>query len=384
MNYRRTFAITRKVLRSLKHDKRTAGFLIMMPIFMIAIFGFTFGGEVEGVEVYVVNLDNDTGNISLADLVISQLASDETLKIKEIITPSMGISDPIAYGREQVEEGNAWACIVFPENFTSDVISNMLSTETVSQPTSLSLLLDGSNMNIVQSIVSSVQSSLTRVLQEDFSSTPPVWVINEMVYGDGMSFIDTFAPGVISLAVMMVTFMLSIISFIHERTTGTLARLLSTPVTEGEVVLGYALAFGLVGLLQSIVVLASALLLFSIHVEGSLLLVLLIIFLLGIGMQGLGFLLSANARNEFQAIQFIPLILFPSILLSGVFWPIQAVPEVLRPISYFLPLTYAVDGVRSTMVRGWGIEQVGSDLVILTLFVAAMLLLSVLLMKRRR
>jgi len=117
-----------------------------------------------------------------------------------------------------------------------------------------------------------------------------------------MSFIDTFAPGVISLAVMMVTFMLSIISFIHERTTGTLARLLSTPITEGEFVLGYALAFGLVGLLQSIVVLASALLLFSIHVEGSLLLVLLIIFLLGIGMQGLGFLLSANARNEFQAI----------------------------------------------------------------------------------
>jgi len=156
MNYRRTFAITRKVLRSLKHDKRTAGFLIMMPIFMIAIFGFTFGGEVKGVEIYVVNLDNDTGNISLADLVISQLASDETLKIDEIITPSMGISDPIAYGKRQVEEGNTWACIVFPENFTSDVISNMLSTETVSQPASLSLLLDGSNMNIVQSIVSSV------------------------------------------------------------------------------------------------------------------------------------------------------------------------------------------------------------------------------------
>lgn len=86
---------------------------------------------------------------------------------------------------------------------------------------------------------------------------------------------------------------------------------------------------------------------------------------------------------EFQAIQFIPVILLPSILLSGVFWPIQAVPEVLRPISYFLPLTDAVDGARSIMVRGWGLEQVWPDLVILTLFAAAMLIISTLLMKRR-
>ncbi|HUT26923.1 MAG TPA: ABC transporter permease [Methanomassiliicoccales archaeon] len=181
-----------------------------------------------------------------------------------------------------------------------------------------------------------------------------------------------------------VTFMLSIISFIHERTTGTLARLLSTPVTEGEVVMGYVVAFGFIGLIQSMMVMATALLLFNVQVERSLLLVLLTIFLLGVGMQGLGFLLSANARTEFQAIQFIPLILFPSMLLSGVFWPVQAVPEVLRPISYFLPLTYAVDGARSVMVRGWGLEHIWPDLALLTLFAVAMLLLSVLLMKRRR
>ncbi len=383
MKWKRVLAITRKVLRSLKHDRRTAGFLILMPIFMIAIFGYTFGGEVKGVEVYVVNMDHGVGNVSLADLIVAHLERDETLKIKEIVTVSSGIADPVTYVRDKVEEGGGWGCIIFSQNFTMDVVTYLPNSTAGGEPASISLMLDGSNLNIAQAIIASVQTSVTGVLQEDLGFVPPVQVERDMVYGEEMSFIDTFAPGVISLAVMMVTFMLSIISFIHERTAGTLARLLSTPVTEGELVTGYALAFGTVGLLQSMVVLASALLLFNIHVEGSLLLVLLVIFLLGVGMQGLGFLLSANARNEFQAIQFIPVILFPSILLSGVFWPIQAVPDVLRPISYFLPLTYAVDGARSVMVRGWGMEQVWPDLVILALFAVAMLTLSVLLMKRR-
>ncbi len=146
---------------------------------------------------------------------------------------------------------------------------------------------------------------------------------------------------------------------------------------------GYALAFGLIGLVQSGVVLATALLLFDVQVEGSLALVLLTVFLLGVGMQGLGFLLSANARTEFQAVQFIPIILFPSILLSGVFWPLESVPEVLRPISYLLPLTYAVDGARSVMVRGWGLQEIWPDLAVLLLFAVAMLALSVVLMRRR-
>jgi ABC-2 type transport system permease protein len=383
MNAKRTFAVTRKVLRSLKHDRRTVGFLVLMPIFMIAIFGFTFGGEVKGVEVYVVNLDQGAGNVSYSDLIVAHLQQDETFKIKEIVTPASGLADPVAYGRDKVESGDAWACIVFPADFTMDIVTYAPGNTSILDAAAITLLLDGSNTNIMQAVTSSVQTSLAVVLYQDAGFTSPVRVDADKVYGDGMGFIDTFAPGVISLAVMMVTFMLSIISFIHERTTGTLARLLSTPVTEGEVVLGYAMAFGLIGLVQSLMVLATALVLFDIQVEGSLLLVLLTIFLLGVGMQGLGFLLSANARTEFQAIQFIPLILFPSILLSGVFWPIQAVPEILRPISYFLPLTYAIDGARSVMVRGWGLEQVWPDLVILTLFAVAMLSLSVLLMKRR-
>lgn len=383
MKWSRVIAVSRKVLRSLKHDRRTLGFLVLMPIFMIAIFGYTFGGDVHGVSVYIVDLDQGVGDLSLSQRIIAQLEGDDTLSIVRVITPLDDVADPVAAGSGPVRDGEAWACLVFPSDFTQEVIDQASEVPYEGGPATIGLLLDGSAMNIAQAVLASVQSSMTRVLQQDLGFVAPVEVEREMVYGEGASFIDTFAPGVISLAVMMVTFMLSIISFIHERTAGTLARLLSTPVREGEIVAGYALAFGMVGLVQSIVVLTSALLLFGIQVQGPLLLVLLILFLLGVGMQGLGFLLSANARNEFQAVQFIPLIIFPSVLLSGVFWPIQAVPEVLRPLSYLLPLTYAVDGVRSTMLRGWGLEHVWPELVVLALFAMAMLALSVALMRRR-
>ena len=109
-----------------------------------------------------------------------------------------------------------------------------------------------------------------------------------------------------------------------------------------------------------------------------------IIFLLGVGNQGLGFLLSSNARSEFQAVQFMPIILFPSILLAGVFWPLEAVPELLRPVSYFIPLTYAVDGCRSVMIRGWGVGDVWFQVAVLAAFAAVMLLLSTYSLKKRR
>ena len=154
MNAKRTFAVTRKVLRSLRHDRRTVGFLVLMPIFMIAIFGFTFGGEVKDVEVYVVNLDQGAGNVSYADLIVANLQHDETLKMKEVVTPSSGLADPVAYGRDKVENGEAWACIVFPADFTLDIVTYVPGNSSILDTAAITLLLDGSNTNIMQAVTS--------------------------------------------------------------------------------------------------------------------------------------------------------------------------------------------------------------------------------------
>jgi len=378
MNATRILSIAVKTLRSLRHDKRTAGFLVFMPLFMIAIFGYTFGGEIENVEVVVVNLDSGGANGSFADSIIADLESRGTVRLTEFYSREAAI--------ENVREADAWAAMYFGPEFTADVeaciAASALGTSAV--PGVAELHLDASNPNIAQAIVTEIQLAVQTVLVEEYGMSPPAVVVEDLVYGEDAEFIDFFAPGVMGLAAMMITFMLSIISFVRERSAGTLDRLLTTPVTEGEIVGGYALAFGVVALIQSTVILVAAMLLFQVAIEGSALLVLLTIFLLGVGSQGLGFLLSSIAKNEFQAVQFTPLILFPSILLAGVFWPLEAVPDLLRPVSDFIPLTYAVDACRSIMIRGWGIGDVWPELVVLAGFAAATLLLSAYSLKKRR
>lgn len=355
-----------------------------MPLVLIALFGYTFGGEVKNVSVIIVDLDSGHSNGSVASLVVSRLESSDTMRIVE----ELGTDDPDArtYALEKVKKGEASAAIVFGENFSRNVIASLdaLRHGLPAPPSLIEFHVDATNPNLAEAVYADLQRSVHTILVSAYGLVPPIAIDEDRVYGEGAEFIDFFAPGVMGLAAMMVTFMLSIISFVHERTTGTLERLLTTPVTEGEIVAGYALAFGFVGLIQSAVILTTAVVLFQIQIAGSAILVLVIIFLLGVGNQGLGFLLSSNAKNEFQAVQFMPIILFPSILLAGVFWPLEAIPEFLRPISYFLPLTYAVDGTRSVMIRGWGIEHVWLQIVILVVFAAAMLLLSTYSLKKRR
>lgn len=377
MRIDRVLAIAKKNLRSLKHDKRTIGFLVLMPLLMITIFGYTFGGNVRNIDVYVVNLDQAPSGESISTAIIANLQTRDTLHIVRQFTNA----DGIALATEKVKDADIWAVIVFNETFSVDV-AGVLSNAS-GQPATIGLTIDGTNPNIVSAISNELLTSIRAVLgQRTFTS--PIIVIPNLIYGQDARFIDFFAPGVMGLAAMMITFMLSIISFVHERSASTLDRLLSTPVTEGEIVAGYALAFGLVGLVQSCVIITAAILLFDVMIVGNVLLALLVVFLLGVGNQGLGFLLSSVAKNEFQAIQFLPLVLFPSILLSGVFWPIEAVPTLLRPVSYFIPLTYAVEGMRSVMIRGWSVDGIWLQLLVLAGFATAMLVLSTFGLKRRR
>jgi len=387
MNINRVLAIARKNLRGLRHDRRTVGFLVMMPLLLITIFGYTFGGEVKNLDVYIVNFDQVPANQSAALALITDIATRDTMRQVQVYGPDVADAAAVEASLSRVRDAKAWALMVFEESFTADVTAAIeaLRNGTFVMPGSFKIYIDGTNPNVVSAIMTDLQMSIQRVLASPvYGIIPPMVATPELVYGEGAEFIDFFAPGVMGLAAMMVTFMLSIISFVHERSQSTLDRLLSSPASEGEIVAGYAIAFGLVGLIQSIVILLTAVLLFDIQIQGSVVLVFFIILLFGIGNQGLGFVLSSVAKNEFQAIQFMPIILFPQILLSGVFWPIEAVPDLLRPVSYCLPLTYAVEGLRSVMIRGWGVGEVWLQLAVLVAFAAVMLLLSTYGLKKRR
>jgi ABC-2 type transport system permease protein len=359
---------------------------------MILIFGYTFGGDVSNVDVEIVNHDKGippsditynpfSNGLMLADNVTTYI-STETL--------SLHFNDNINLSRQKVDDGKAWAVIIFPENFSENFRLSLANPE-LSTRSEIEIYLDGSNPTIAAAILETLSQAIQQTMSILFKTlnitqvNSPLTIKPMYAYGGGNTrFIDYFAPGVISFAIMMVTTMITIILFVNERRNGTLQRLLVSPASESEIVVGYALAFAVIGLFQSIVVLFAAILLFNITISGNIFLALMVIMLIGFGHQGLGILLSAGAKNELQAIQFIPLIIFPSVLLAGLFWPIESIPSLLKPISYLVPLRYGIDAERSIMLRGWNLGEIWIDVLILIVFAILTLAGSIILLKRKK
>ena len=386
MNPRRVMVIARRSLVQFRHDRRTLGFVMGMPLLMMLIFGYTFGGEVKNVSLIVVQEDDGAPvNGTEVEVNLGAALVDE-LKLNEAFDLSR--SSDLEEARRKVSDGEAWGILWLPPDLSAKAMTALATNST---PVGvLELSLDGTNPNIEAAIRKGVQEAVIDIINDarQAQGLPPLefadMITVEYVYGsDDLEFIDYFAPGVMGFAIMMVGTMLTILLFVQERTGGTLERLLTSPATEGEVVTGYALAFALLGLAQSIVILTTALLVFGVQVTGSLVLMLVVVVILAVGHQGLGILLSAGARNELQAVQFVPLVLFPSILLSGLFWPVESIPGVLQPLARVVPLTHGIEALRSVALRGWGIVEIWRQLAFLFGFAALTLGGSVAQLSRR-
>lgn len=178
-------------------------------------------------------------------------------------------------------------------------------------------------------------------------------------------------------------FLLTSVAFLRERSQGTIERVMASPLTRAELVIGYVCGFTIFALIQSLVILLFVVFALQVHYSGNLALVFLVSVLLTIGSVNLGIFLSTFAQNEFQIVQFMPLVFGIQVFLSGIFWPIAQLPALLRPISYVLPLTYANDALRGVMLKGDSFSEISGQLMALVVFALLMVLLSSLTVRRQ-
>lgn len=171
------------------------------------------------------------------------------------------------------------------------------------------------------------------------------WMFN------GTDVLDRFGPIAVGLFPLLVMFLVTSVAMLRERTSGTLERLMTTPVARGDVVVGYALAFGALATVQALVVTAFAVAV-GMDVRGPIALVLGVAVLSALLGSGVGLAGSAVARTEFQAVQLMPVFVFPQLVVCGLLMPRDAMPDVLEWISRVLPLTYVVEAL--TAVAGGG------------------------------
>jgi ABC-2 type transport system permease protein len=207
-----------------------------------------------------------------------------------------------------------------------------------------------------------------------------LWLISWMFSGTRV--LDQFGPLLLGLFPLVVMFLVTSVATLRERTSGTLERLMATPIGKGDVIAGYAIAFALLAVVQAVVLTFVTVGLLGMNVRGSLWVVMLVAVLDAILGATLGLAASALARTEFQAVQMMPVILFPQLITCGLFMPRAAMPGILEAISRVLPLTYGVDALQRLAV-GATFVDVRSDVLVIIGFIALAVVVGATTLRRR-
>ncbi|HWE89314.1 MAG TPA: ABC transporter permease [Pseudonocardiaceae bacterium] len=171
-----------------------------------------------------------------------------------------------------------------------------------------------------------------------------LWLFKEVFHDQPIVF-QFVAPAMLAMFPLLTMFLVTSVAMVRERTSGTLERLLTTPVGKADLVLGYALAFGALALVQALVATLVSLYLLGLNTPASV--PVLILLAVGDAVLGaaLGLGVSAMARNEFQAVQFMPAVILPQFLLSGLLTPTDQMAGWLNALSRIMPLRYGVEGM---------------------------------------
>ncbi len=328
MSGHRIAAITRRLLQQFRRDRRTLALLFVAPLVILGLLGYLIRGSSSSPAVGIAN--EDTG--PLGAMFASALERSSSISTTTIQT-----SD----GEAKLKDGSLVAYIVFPSDFSSRAQAGTVAPE---------VHLEGSQPGTSAPVLQALQQALASV-----AATGPVHFEPQVHYlygGPGFDTLDYFGAAFIGLVVFFLVFVITIVAFLNERSQGTLERLMASPLRRGEIVLGYMLGFTVLAFIQSAEVLVFSLAVLKVHNQGNVLLIFGIEALMALTAVNLGIFLSMFARTEFQAVQFIPLVIVPQVLLSGILFPVSSEPQPLQVVSNVLPLTYAVNGLRDVMVKG--------------------------------
>ena len=203
-------------------------------------------------------------------------------------------------------------------------------------------------------------------------------------YGDkNTGFFARMIPILIGFVVFFFVFLISGMALLKERTSGTLERLLATPVKRSEIVYGYMLSYGIIAIFQTAVVVLAAIWLLDVEVVGNILNVIIVNVVLALVALAFGILLSTLAKSEFQMMQFIPLVIMPQLFFSGII-PLSSMGEWAPTVGKFLPLTYSGDAISQIILYGHNLGDILSNLGVLMIFLIILTILNIVGLRRYR
>jgi ABC-2 type transport system permease protein len=366
---RRIGAMAGKETIHVRRDPRTLALALVMPVVMLFLFGYGVSTDLDHIPLAFADQDQSEASRALAR------AFDGSREFEVVARPSP----------ERVEalfrSGAALAALVVPRGYQQELL--------LGRRAQVQLMLDGADAVVGNQILAKAdaiaRAESQRLAGASFARLePPLQVKVWTRYNpEGRSALY-MVPGLSAFLLAITAVMLTALAIAGEWERGSMEQLFASPVGRLEIVLGKLLPYLALGLLELLLVVAFGALVFDVPIRGSVALILLLGLVFLAGMLGQGLFISVVAKNQLVATQAGALsAMLPSIILSGMIFPIENMPLPLQAISRLIPARYLVHGLRGVLLKGNGLDVLWPDLLAMTLFAVAILGLATARFKRR-
>ncbi len=362
---RRFRALIKKEMIHMLRDPRTLIFIFMMPIMQLLLLGYANNTEIKHVPTVVFNQDNSKASRALLDA----FQATDYFSFDYAVYSQQEVYSLIAGGKAKVG-------IIIPPDFSQNI--------TTRKNADVLVLLDGADPTIASAVMSAaalagqahganVRSQQLTLQGPVGSNSIPVDIRTNVLYNPDLLGSYNLVPGLIAMILFQTATSLTALAIVKERERGTIEQLIVTPIRSWELIVAKIIPYILVSFANTVLIMAVGTFLFGVPLRGSLILLFGLVGLYLLPTLGLGLLISTAAKTQQQAQLMTMPIMLPSMMLSGVFFPISSLPLFLQFVSNLLPLTYFIYILRSVLVKGVGIELIIPQIVALTIFAIVLL-----------
>ncbi|MEB8373028.1 ABC transporter permease [Mammaliicoccus sciuri] len=372
--------IATRIFKQVIRDKRTLMLLLVAPLLIMTLIYFLFNYSDESTDLKVGTYQVNAQIISTLknqDISIQTYSNQLDLKHKfkaDHLDGFLSLDD----NKLNITYENTDPSKTSQFKLTINKLIIMQSTKQLS-----------SVVNQQGKIFQSITQQLPKAEKSQVSAKYPNHITKldakeYYLHGDkDTNYFDTISPILIAFFVFFFTFLISGISLLKERTSGTLERTLSSPIKKHEIILGYIIGYGTFAIIQTTLIVLYAIYVLQMVTEGNILLVFITNVLVSFIALTLGLLLSTFASSEFQMIQFIPLVVIPQVFFAGII-PVESMHKVLVYIAHIMPLYYAGDTIQNVMLRGYHLSDIYMNWIILLGIFFLLLVLNMIGMNRYR
>ena len=325
---------------------------LVFPMMWIVIFGSAFGGEVSHIPLAVVT--SDTGELSLAYL--NALSTGTTLDIKYT---------NLAEAEKMLKNRKVYGILYIHENFSRRLSSG--------ERVEVTLTLDETTPQISTALVSHIKGA-TRRFSESLGGGDVVYLKKNTLFGRGIKYLDYLAPGVVMMTILFSSIFSGGLSLILDREFGTLKMLMVSPVSRDAIILGKIFAGVIQSITSGVVALIVAMLM-GVHLKSGamgFLMIILLMFIAGFGFIGMSTAFATRITELEQLMVVMQVLIMPMWFLSGGLYPLESMPEWMRPLAIVNPMTYVTDAARAIMIRGIIWETLALDMAVISAFAVAM------------